>query len=181
MEVPMQSAGRPNIGRGAAEHSPRTPAVNRTLQWFSGDAEQRRRRSMPAARQARWRRSELFGCIALAALVGAMIGTPSFNRSIHPCRTEPGVLGSGAELAAAMTVSHNSACAIWTKLQSSSITDVRIEALPQHGTLALRGRTGVTYRPAPQFTGEDSFAFTLHGRLDVRDNSSLVRVRVTVH
>jgi hypothetical protein len=176
MEVLMQSAGQSNIGR-----SPPTPAVNRTLVWFSPDAEQRRRRSMPAAgRQARWRWSQLFGCVALVGMIGAMVAAASFNPGIRPCRAEPAVLGSGAELAAVMTVSHNSACAIGAKTQSISASDANIEVAPQHGTLALRGRSGVTYRPAPEFTGNDFFAFTLRARSEARDTMSFVRVSVTV-
>lgn len=60
-----------------------------------------------------------------------------------------------------MTLAHNAACAIWANPQGISVKVVTITAAPQHGTLALRGRTGVTYRPARGFTGTDSFAFML--------------------
>jgi hypothetical protein len=176
----MQSAGQPHTERGATEVSPRAPAEKQPHAWFSDAAEQRRRRSLPPAQQARRPRPGLLGCIALAALTGAVVATQPFDTSMRPCRIEPAVLGSGAELAAHMTVSHNAACAIGTKIQSISAEDVRVEVAPQHGTLALRGRSGVTYRPAPEFTGNDFYAFALRGHAQARDNMSFVRVSVTV-
>jgi len=166
-------------------------AANRTLVWF-GEEAQRRRRTAVAAQGASaaaatrdrgwvaalWRWPAL-GCVALAVSLLGAFAAPSFGPA-RACRTEPAVLGIGADLHARMIVSHNGACAIWTKADNIAINDVSIATAPQHGTLALRGRTGVTYRPARQFTGEDSFAFTLHGRLDAHEDSSLVRVRVTV-
>lgn len=246
----MHSARQTNHDRSMSGHAPRVPPINRTLVWFHGEAEQRRRSAAAAqealrrravtefgwvgpndvsyadirrraqARRAAyltalcrsvvsslkalptrtpgphlggiaggasargatmWQRPELFGCVALAALALAMIEGPSVNLTgARPCRTEPAVLRSGADIDATMTVSHNAACAIWTKTQSISINDVKIAVPPRHGTLALRGRTGVTYRPAGQFTGDDFFAFALRGRADARDRASLVRVHVTV-
>lgn len=246
----MHSARQTNHDRNMSGRAPRVPPINRTLVWFHGEAEQRRRsaaaaqealrrravtafgsvgpndvsyadirrraqarraaylttmcrrivaslKALPTRRRAPnlsgvaggmstrgatvWQRPELFGCVALAALLLSMIEGPSFN-SMGPaqCRTEPGVLAFGADMNATMTVSHNAACAIWTKTGNLSISDVKIAVPPQHGTLVLRGRTGVTYRPAGQFTGNDFFAFALSGRSDARDKMSLVRVGVTV-
>ena len=128
-----------------------------------------------------WQRPELFGCVALAAVALAMVGGPSFNAAwTGPCRTEPATLATGAVVDATMTVSNNAACAIWTKGVNTSVNDVKIAVPPQHGTLALRGRTGVTYRPAREFTGDDFFSFALRGRSAARDGESLVRVRVSV-
>jgi hypothetical protein len=177
----MQSARQPNVDRSTAARSPNGSATNRTLVWFSDDAVQRRRRAMPAGEASRpivWGRPQLFACVGLATLA-AMIGLPSFNADMRPCWTEPAVLASGAEVAAKMTVAHNAACALSTKLQSITAHDVRIEVPPQHGTLALRGRSGVTYRPESKFTGNDFFAYTLRSR-SARDNMSFVRVSVTV-
>jgi hypothetical protein len=107
-----------------------------------------------------------------------MVGTQPFNTST--CRIEPALFAPSAELAATMTVSHNLACAIGTKIQSISTSDVKIEVPPQHGTLALRGHSGITYRPAPEFTGNDFFAFTWRDRSTARDSMSFVRVGVAV-
>jgi hypothetical protein len=190
----MQSAGEPNPGRRMAAPSRRGTATNRTLVWFSGDAERRRRAaaaaqeassppaaagvSPPAARA--WQRPELLGCVAVTGLALAMIGWPSFNAGIRPCWTEPAVLAPGARLDVRMAVSHNAACSVWSKVNAGSIGDVRIAVPPQHGTLALRGRSGVTYRPAPGFTGRDFFDFSLGATSPVRGEASLVHVDVTV-
>jgi Bacterial Ig domain len=90
------------------------------------------------------------------------------------------VLGFGADLDVKMTLSHNAACAIWTNAASISVKDVTITAAPQHGTLALRGRTGVTYRPARGFTGTDSFAFTLQSTSAPSVAALTARVQATV-
>jgi hypothetical protein len=186
MEVPMQSA--PDRGRVTAESAPRVPGTNRTLVWFSGEAEQRRRRAAAAQeelgagppRQAVWQRTEVFGCVALAALALALLEGPMSAVGAHPCRTDPVMLASGADLDVIMTLSHNAACAIRANPQGLSVKDVTITTVPQHGTLALRGRTGVTYRPAHGFAGRDSFAFTLQSASG-SGAALTARVHVTVH
>jgi hypothetical protein len=138
----------------------------------------RRSASGTSARRATvWQRREVFGCVALAALAVAMVEVPP---GLRPCRTEPAVLRSATDVEATMTVARGGACAIWTRAENISVDDLSIEVAPQHGNLALRGRTGVTYRPARTFTGDDFFAYTLHGRSDAQDASSVVRVRVSV-
>ena len=62
----------------------------------------------------------------------------------------------------------------------TSIEEIAIDVMPQHGTATLRGRTGVTYRPAPRFKGDDSFAFSVRGRAGSTTGRSLVQVRATV-
>jgi hypothetical protein len=246
----MQSARQPNIDRDTAAHSPRGPATNRTEVWFSDDAVQRRRRSMPAGEetpsrptvsgpgpsdlafpsyaeihrraQARraayvwkllrrifatpttrprrastgastptasgtstsaptvWRRPELFGCVALVALMGAVTAWPGLDAGTRPCRTDPLVLAPGADLALTMTVAHNAACSVSTRAENVTVADLKLAVAPQHGDLALRGRTGVTYRPSHEFTGDDFFAFELRRRSLAGDENSLVRVRVIV-
>jgi hypothetical protein len=187
----MGSAGRPAVeGGDSNKPRPTGAAINRTLAWFGEEAQQRRRSA--AAAQGTWAPARhepgwvaalwqwpAFGCVAIAAALLAPFAAPSFGPA-HACRTEPAVLGFAADIDATMIVSHNGACAIWSKTGNISIKDIKVATAPQHGSLAFRGRTGVTYRPAPSFIGEDSFAFTLYGRLDARDKSSLVRVRVTV-
>lgn len=190
----MQRAREPFAGRATAASASRVPAINRTLVWFSGDAERRRRAAAAAQeapapgsaargaspRAAVWRRSEVFGCLALAALtLAAFEGRSLTAVGSRPCRTEPAVLGLGTDLDVKMTLSHNAACAIWANAASISVKDVTITAAPQHGTLALRGRTGVTYRPARGFTGTDSFAFTLQSTSGAA--AATARVEATVY
>ena len=76
---------------------------------------------------------------------------------------------------------HNAACAIWAKPNSITVNDAIITKAPLHGTLALRGRTGVIYRPADQSGGEDFFAFALRGTQDTRDQVCLFRAHVTIN
>jgi hypothetical protein len=226
----------------------RVPATNRTLVWFSGEAERRRRtaaaqeelsrraaaesgwvgfsdrsyaeirtraqarraaymtavlrrgiawlgalpRRSPtaatsglaggiSARAAAWQHPELFGYVALAALALAIAGPMLNAAATRPCQTEPALFRPEGDLTVKMTVSHNAACAIWAKAENISMRDLTITMAPQHGTLALRGRTGVTYRAAGQFSGEDFFAFALRGTRDGRDQVSVVRVPVTVN
>jgi hypothetical protein len=158
------------------------------LVWFSGEAERRRRRAAApqeelcagAPRRAVWQRTEVFGCVALAALALSMLEGPLSAVGSRPCRTEPAVLAPGADLDVKMTLSHNAACAIRANPQGITVKDVTITTAPQHGTLALRGRTGVTYRPAHGFAGSDSFAFTLQGTSGAAA-ALTARVHVTVH
>jgi hypothetical protein len=133
---------------------------------------------VPASRPTVWPRPELFGCVALTALAAAMIGWPALHAGMRPCQTEPVVLAPGTDLAVTMTVWHSAACSISTRAENVTVDDLKVA--PQHGDLALRGRTGVIYRPAREFTGDDFFAFALRGRADAGDESSLVRVRVIV-
>jgi len=128
-----------------------------------------------------WQRRELFGCVALAAL-GLGLAGPMLNAAgPRPCQTQPALLTPGADLDVRMTVAHNAACAIWSRADNVSVRDLTITTPPQHGTLALRGRTGVTYRPAGGFNGEDAFAFAIHGTRHARHQLSRVRVQVTVN
>jgi hypothetical protein len=53
----MQSAREPGLGRGRADSAPRAPATNRTLVWFSAEAEQRRR-TAAAAQEVSSRRAD---------------------------------------------------------------------------------------------------------------------------
>jgi hypothetical protein len=201
MEIPMQSARESKFAAATAAPGPRATAINRTLVWFSGDAERRRRAAavvqealsgLPmrsavpasgasAAAAAIRPRPEAFGHVALAALVLATVGGLALSTAgPHTCRTAPAVLASGTDVDVKMTVARNAACAISAKAVNVPVIDLEIAVPPQHGMLTLRGRTGVTYRPGREFTGEDSFSFALRGAPAGRDGASLVRVQVSV-
>jgi hypothetical protein len=185
----MQSAREPGLGRARAASAPRVPATNRTLVWFGGEAERRRhvsagaQEAVPggvARRSAGWQRLEIFGCAALAAL--AVAALPSLNAvGMRPCLTQPLVLTPGADLDVKMTVSPKAACTISAKANGITVNDVTITAAPLHGTIAQRGRTGVTYRPTGRSGSEDFFAFAIRGTQDRRDQVSLFRVHVTIN
>lgn len=162
----MQSARESFVGRATAASAPMQPS--------SGAAAAR-----PAAGSQGWRRSQLFGCLALGALVLGMVEWPAPDR-VRPCLIEPMSLTPGTDVDVKMTVSHNATCAVWSKTQDISVNDLQITVLPQHGTLALRGRSGVSYRPAPGFIGRDRFAFSVSGPSQARGQASLVRADVDV-
>jgi hypothetical protein len=136
--------------------------------------------AVASSRPSVWLRPELLGCVALTSLAAAVIAWPGLYAATRPCRAEPMVLTPGTDLAVTMTVSHRAACSVSTRAENVTIDGLDVAVAPQHGDLALRGRTGVTYRPAREFTGDDFFAFALHRRSDAGDANSLVRVHVIV-
>lgn len=154
--------------------------VGAWLAALSRHASARAASRVPASRSTRWLRPELLGCVALTTLSVAMIGWPALYAQMRPCRTEPAVLAPGSDLAVTMTVSHSAACSIATRPTNVTVDDLDIAVAPKHGNIALRGRTGVTYRPGREFTGDDFFAFALRGKSDAGHKRSLVQVRVIV-
>ena len=62
---------------------------------------------------------------------------------------------------------------------TTEVHSVGIRTQPRNGTAGISGRS-VTYRPRPQFKGEDSFAFTIAGRRHGEPVSAPMRVHVRV-
>ena len=89
-------------------------------------------------------------------------------------------LALGAELSATITMPANTPCTVTVAAGGTSIEEIAIGVTPQHGTATLRGRTGVTNRPAPRFKGDDLSAFSVRGRAGSTTGRSLVQVRATV-
>jgi hypothetical protein len=79
-----------------------------------------------------------------------------------------------------MSVRAGAACPVWARSTTAQIDMMTITLSPQHGTAKPRGRTGVIYRPAPGFRGEDAFAYVRQGASSQYRGSSLVRVNVRV-
>jgi hypothetical protein len=126
-------------------------------------------------------RPEVTGCVALIAIFAALIGIRSVELiGIRDCRADPVALALGLNIEAAMTVRGGTACALWVKGSTASITDLEITSPPRHGVVLTRGRTGVVYQPERQFTGRDSFAFTLRGTSPADAGTSIARVNVNV-
>jgi len=119
--------------------------------------------------------------VALIATFAVLIAAKSTNL-IGPteCRSDPVALSSGPEVQATMTVPAGTACSFWVKEATASFDQLEITSAPQHGAVTARGRTGVIYRPEPQFTGDDVFALALRGESVRREGASLIRVSVTV-
>ena len=107
---------------------------------------------------------------------GAMVWTGILGA--RDCRVEPIPLALGRHSDVPIALPANRPCAILVKAGSTPLDDITIDAPPQHGTLALRGRTGVVYRPDRGFKGDDAFVFTL--RSSSAGASSVVRVRAVV-
>jgi hypothetical protein len=111
-------------------------------------------------------------CVVAMVWVG-MAGAPG-------CHVQPMPLALGTESSASITMPANTPCTVTVAAGGTSIEEIAIDVMPQHGTATLRGRTGVTYRPAPRFKGDDSFAFSVRGRASSTTGRSLVQVRATV-
>jgi hypothetical protein len=140
-----------------------------------------RARLASLAHTALLRRPEVSGCAALIAVFVALIGIRSAETvGIRNCRADPVALALGLNIEATMTVQGGSACALWIKGATASIGDLEITSPPRHGAVLTRGRTGVVYQPERQFTGRDSFAFTLRGTSPADAGTSIAHVNVNV-
>lgn len=97
----------------------------------------------------------------------------------HDCRTKPLPLVFGFSTELAVTMPAGVPCTIAVQ-PGGSVHQLTIEAEPENGTLAARGRTGVTYRPNPRFKGEDRFVFSLAGGSNTPHETSAIHVRALV-
>jgi hypothetical protein len=111
-------------------------------------------------------------CVVAMVWVG-LAGAPD-------CHVQPMPLALGTDSSASIAMPANTPCTVTVTAGGASIEEIAIDVMPRHGTAMLRGRTGVTYRPAPRFKGDDSFAFSIRGRAGSTSGRSLVQVRATV-
>lgn len=131
-------------------------------------------RAIPVSdKMSRW----LVWGLAVAS-VAAMIW--STTHAARDCRFKPIALALGLDKQIAATVPRGVPCSVHTLTGEATVEDLTIQSPPRHGELAPRGRTGVLYRPDPNFKGEDSFAFELRGGPSSSHAKSTVRVQVTV-
>lgn len=79
-----------------------------------------------------------------------------------------------------MTVDGHTSCPVSTKVTAISVNELKITAPAENGSVTVRGRTGVTYRPNPKFRGEDFFAFAIQSHSGRHNGTSLVRVHVII-
>jgi hypothetical protein len=96
------------------------------------------------------------------------------------CRVQPIPLALGVDVDVSIAVPASTPCTILLSAGSLSLEDIAIATPPGHGTATMRGRTGATYRPAPRFKGDDSFAFAIRGRSGSATDMSVIRVRTTI-
>jgi len=95
----------------------------------------------------------------------------------HPTRL---LLHFDGQADAEMNVASGMPCALLVDTGPASIDTLAVEAAPANGYLNPRGRTGVIYRSAPWFKGEDDFTVALKGRVGSHRGAMQVHVRVTV-
>jgi hypothetical protein len=96
------------------------------------------------------------------------------------CQASPIALAYGSSAEATMTLASGLACSIAIRSAGTAIDELDISQAPQHGTLSLRGRTGVTYRPQRGYTGDDVFVFSVQSNSSDHVGPMVVRVSVKV-
>jgi len=88
---------------------------------------------------------------------------------------------AGAESATQMVVTSGRNCGVIIRAAGMSRFDnVGIVARPTHGILSPRLGVGVTYKSAPGYKGEDSFVFTVTGKMRTGTGTATIKVRVSV-
>jgi hypothetical protein len=118
----------------------------------------------------------------LAAAVGILaIGIMFWT---HPpgardCRVTPLPMVFGFSTEISVTMPAGVPCTIAVQ-PGGSVRQLTIDAEPENGTVAARGRTGVIYRPHPKFKGEDHFSFSLAGGSSALHDVSAIHVRAVV-
>jgi hypothetical protein len=111
-------------------------------------------------------------CVVTMVWVG-MVGS-------RDCHVQQIPFTLGAESSASIAMPANTSCTVTVATGGMLIEEIAIDVMPRDGTAMLRGRTGVTYRPAPRFKGDDSFTFSVRGRAGAITGRSLIQVHATV-
>lgn len=138
------------------------------------------RREEKAFAPAHSPRVTLGAWIGLLAIVGALITARAFAAGPAECRTLPNATLFRPETNATMTLKAGTACSIWLRPSAAAVERIELVTPPAHGVVTPRGRTGMVYRANANFSGEDFFAFALHGRSSAYSGAGHVRVRVNV-
>lgn len=113
-----------------------------------------------------------------AVCVGAMMFAGTFSSA--DCRVAPIPLVPDKVSEVSISLSVGTSCTILVQPGSLIVEKIVIGTPPERGTLMLRGRTGVVYRPHPGSRGEDSFAFSLNSRSGPTSATSTIRVRARI-
>jgi hypothetical protein len=133
----------------------------------------------PASRASSLFKPRTYLVFALAFV--ALIMLQSFRTAeVIDCRRPPLALQLGSKVEVAMAVASGMSCPVIVRAADAALDGLSVEMSPQHGNIVPRGRTGVSYRAAPGFRGEDFFAFSLKGRSRNTAGTMLVWVRVAV-
>jgi hypothetical protein len=128
------------------------------------------------------RREEIVGAILMLVMILALTGL--VGRWGLPLRGQCHIvtppLAFGSEEEARMEASNGTACAAVMRVGSARIDELVVLEAPRNGTVSLRGRTGVTYRAAAGFHGDDAFVIALRGRSAESAGTAVIRVAVAV-
>jgi hypothetical protein len=117
----------------------------------------------------------------LGMIAGALTVVTAATPAHAACRVLPFRFFPGSETHATMYVTAGQKCGVIIHAGGSSrFDDVRISAAPKHGTVSPQTAGGATYRPVANFKGEDSFSFTVTGRMTSGTGTATVTVAVLV-
>ena len=67
-----------------------------------------------------------------------------------------------------------------TGAPNAALWAISIVSKPRHGTAGVYSRYSLAYKPAPGFTGADSFSFAVIGRTGAKGEKIIVHVNVSV-
>lgn len=120
----------------------------------------------------------LIGCFSLLAMLALWVATLLSNAGAPArCSATPVRPAFGAETIAAMTAAPGNPCIVFLQPTAGPLEELAVATPPSHGIVAVRGRTGVTYRAEARYRGEDAFVLRLRNR---EGGVATVRVRVEV-
>jgi hypothetical protein len=126
-------------------------------------------------------RSALPGWVMVALGAASVAGMFATNTlASHDCRTRPIALALGHDQDLSITMPARTACTIVLRIGEASIRELSIDTPPRFGAVRARGRTGVIYHPNGRFMGEDSFSFSVRGRLASEEGISVIRIKATI-
>jgi hypothetical protein len=146
------------------------------------------------ARWQRWRtaaganpaallRARLLPLVAVGLAALMLVLTVVWFRQVAApvdCRAARLPLRLNSQADAAMTVARGSPCALVIESGPASVDALSVTTAPANGTVSPRGRTGVIYRAARGFAGDDAFSIALQGHVHGTVGTMQVNVRVAV-
>jgi Big-like domain-containing protein len=108
------------------------------------------------------------------------LGVPASAQAA--CYTSRFSFFPGMNTSAMMQAPSGKSCgAIVHAAGQSRFDSVRVTVPPANGTAVSRQGVGVTYRSKPGFKGQDSFTFTVTGRMRRGEGTATIRMNVTVN
>jgi hypothetical protein len=118
-------------------------------------------------------RNLFFGCLVLASC--------SASPALAECSLPYFQFFPGVTVESTMTVTSGRNCGVLLYAAGQSRFDsVGIAIRPKHGTLSPRMGVGVTYRSVAGFKGEDSFVYTVTGKMHTGSGTATIKIRVVV-